>query len=164
MSVPTPSGVRPTDFSAGRSFRYAGRLFTLLVTSAEAGGRWSVVEELAQRGTSLDLPLRVHTRETLCAYVLEGELTVEIGDEQRPLAAGRCAAIPPGLPHRFVVHSDTARLITVYAPGGFDGFLRDVGEPAGSSAPWPSAADTPLDVERLVTVGARYGVEIVAAA
>ena len=116
MSVPTSAGVRPTDFSAGRSIRYAGRLFTLLVTSAETDGRCSVVEELVQRGTSLDLPLRVHTRETLCAYVLEGEVTVEIGDEQRPLDAGSCAAIPPGVPHRFVLNSDSARLITCMRP------------------------------------------------
>jgi quercetin dioxygenase-like cupin family protein len=150
-------GFEHGGMGAVQSFWYAGRQFTVLATSAETDGRCSAVEEVVQRGISVDLPPRVHTRETACAYVIEGELTVDIGGEERQIAAGDCVVIPSGTPHRFVLLSDSARLINVYAPGGFDGFFRDLGAPARCS---PGA---PLDIERLVSVAARYGAEIVAA-
>jgi mannose-6-phosphate isomerase-like protein (cupin superfamily) len=163
MSSITTTGVRPSAPGADHSVWYAGRVFTVLVTSAETDGRYTVVEETMQRGTSLDLPLRIHNTETVCAFLVDGEVTVEMGDEARSLAVGGCVAIPSGIPHRFLLASDSARLINVYAPGGFDGFFRDLGEPASSAA---RARLTParLDIERLVSVAAHYSVEIVAAA
>jgi quercetin dioxygenase-like cupin family protein len=143
---------------AHRSIWYAGRQFTVLATAAETDGRCSVVEEVVQRGISLDLPPRVQTGETLCAYVLEGELTVDVGGAARHLTAGDCVAVPAGTAHRFDLVSDSARVLHVYAPGGFEGFFRDLGQPGGLRP------RTPLDVERLVSVAASYGVEIVAAA
>jgi quercetin dioxygenase-like cupin family protein len=157
----TTTGVRLTG--ADHSVWYAGRLFTVLVTSAETDGRCTVVEETVQRGTSLDLPLRIHNRETVCAYVIDGEVTVEMGSEERTLGAGGCVAIPSGIPYRFVLNSDSARLINVYAPGGFEGLFRDLGEPA-ASIPRARVTTAPLDIERLVSVAAGYSVEIVAAA
>ena len=163
MSSTTTTGVRRTAPGADHSVCYAGHLFTFLVTSEETHGRCAVVEETVQRGTSLDLPLRIHNRETVCAYVIDGEVIVEMDGEARSLAAGSCVAIPSGIPHRFVLTSESARLINVYAPGGFDGFFRDLGEPA-ASVPRARVTTTPLDIEQLVSVAARYSVEIVAAA
>jgi hypothetical protein len=75
MSSITTTGVRPSAPGADHSVWYAGRVFTVLVTSAETDGRYTVVEETMQRGTSLDLPLRIHNTETVCAFVVDGEET-----------------------------------------------------------------------------------------
>ena len=93
----------------------------------------------------------------MCAYILQGTLAIDNGAEERQVTAGDCVVIPSGTAHRFVLISDSARLIYVYAPGGFDGFFRDLGAPA-----WSQRAQ--LDIERLVSVAAQYGAEFVAGA
>jgi mannose-6-phosphate isomerase-like protein (cupin superfamily) len=145
-----------------RSVWYGGRLITVLATSAETWGRNGVVEIQAWRDRMLDLPLHVQTDASVCCYVADGELAAEVGDRIIRLAAGSSLVIPQGVPHRLTVRSDWARLLVIYSPGGFEAFFHEVGEPA-ERATLP-VLPAPVDVERLVTVAARYGVEIVAPA
>ena len=73
---------------------------------------------------------------------------------------GRFVYGPRGVPHTFTVSSAEARFLLVAEPGGFEGFLRAVGEPA-QALTLPPAPDGPPDLERLVAVAAEYGVEII---
>jgi mannose-6-phosphate isomerase-like protein (cupin superfamily) len=144
-----------------RSLRYAGRKVVVLATSEETGGRFSLVEEFAWKSTSLALPLWIQTREFVCSYVIAGELTVQVGAEVFRVSPGACIAVPPGVSHHYQVDSDAVHVINLYVPAGFEGFFRDLGELAES----PTSAtepDAPLDIERLVGIAAKYGVEIVA--
>ena len=154
-------GAQVTSRRPRQSVWYAGHLFTVLATAAETNGRFSLVEELAWHGSSLALPLRIQTRESVCTYVIAGEVTVEVDHEALSVAAGVCITIPLGVAHRFASVSDAVQLVHIYTPGGFDGFFRDLGEPA-ESLTQPATRVAPLNVERLVTIAAKYGVEIVA--
>jgi quercetin dioxygenase-like cupin family protein len=46
-------------------------------------------------------PLHTHTVQEDTFYVLEGVMTVQLGDEIAELAAGDFAFAPPGVPHTF---------------------------------------------------------------
>jgi quercetin dioxygenase-like cupin family protein len=72
----------------------------------------------------------VHHGHTDAFYVLEGELTFEIGREVETItvSAGAFVAAPPGLSHSFRNDGDgQARWLTIHAhDGGFGAFMRGV--------------------------------------
>jgi len=66
------------------------------------------------------------------------------------------------VPHFFTVDSGPARLLFVLSPGGLEGLIREMGEPARSLAV-PLQPEEPPDeaeMERMATIAARYGAEI----
>jgi Cupin domain len=69
-------------------------------------------------------------RAHLAFYVLEGELTFEIGREPGTItvSAGGFVAVPPGVAHSFRNDCDRpARWLTIHAPdGGFAALMRGV--------------------------------------
>jgi cupin superfamily acireductone dioxygenase involved in methionine salvage len=84
----------------------------------------------------------VHHEHTDAFYVLEGELTFEIGcDRQtKTVGAGGFVAVPPNVAHAFSHDSDRpARWLTIHArDGGFARFMR--GRQAGVKVDWDIAA------------------------
>jgi mannose-6-phosphate isomerase-like protein (cupin superfamily) len=70
----------------------------------------------------------IHHEHTDAFYVLEGELTFEIGREAKTItvAAGGFLAAPPGVAHSFRTDGDRpARWLTIHAhDGGFAAFMR----------------------------------------
>ncbi|CAA9567887.1 MAG: hypothetical protein AVDCRST_MAG88-2062 [uncultured Thermomicrobiales bacterium] len=117
----------------------------ILVGGAETGGRLAIVELTLARGASD--PRHRHDREDEALYVLDGELAVCLDEEWRRVPAGATILLPRGVEHGVAVVSPRARVLTILTPAGFEGFYRDV----DSSEP---------DLERLVTIAARYGCEI----
>ena len=112
-------------------------------------GRVAVLQRVERRGS--EPPLHMHNREDEIVYVLEGELTYYVGEETHNATAGTCVFLPRGCEHTFSVESGEARLLVLVVPAGLEGYYEELdGKGTG--------ADTEL--ERLVTVAARYGVEI----
>ena len=72
----------------------------------------------------------VHNRHTDAFYVIEGELTFEVGRESESITVspGGLVAVPPGVAHAFRNDGDRpARWLTIHAPdGGFAAFMRGV--------------------------------------
>ena len=96
-------------------------------------------------------PLHLHHREDEIVYVLEGELIYYVDEETHPATAGMCVFLPRGCEHTFSVESGEARLLVMVVPAGLEGFYEKLeGKGTGADA----------DIERLVTVAARYEVEI----
>jgi quercetin dioxygenase-like cupin family protein len=60
--------------------------------------------------------------------VLEGELTVYVGEKRLSLAPGSFAFGPKGLPHIFIGETDEAKVLIGFLPFHFEGFLHEVGE------------------------------------
>jgi quercetin dioxygenase-like cupin family protein len=145
-----------------RSVWYSGYLLTFLVTGEESDGRYSVVEEVGRKGLSADPPLHFQTREEESFYVIEGEVKFFIGDDVVNAQAGSFVRLPPQVPHRFELVSDDVRMLNLCIPAGFEGFFRDLSEPA-KALTLPPPADGPPDTERLLATARQYGVEIVGA-
>ena len=71
-------------------------------------------------------PLHVHEHQDDTFYVLEGVLTIQVGDEIVELHPGDVASAPKGTPHTFTnVYQDIARVINVMTPGGLDRCLEE---------------------------------------
>jgi quercetin dioxygenase-like cupin family protein len=95
--------------------------------------------------------------------VLEGEMTVTLGEETIVLRPGDTAAAPRNVLHRYEVTStENARWLVLTTPGRFDAFVRELSVPADDAVmPPPSGAPTAAQLEELGAVAARHGIEIV---
>jgi uncharacterized RmlC-like cupin family protein len=85
-------------------------------------------------------------------YVLEGELTVEIGAERKPITigAGGFVALPSGVAHSYGTAGDQpARWLIIHAPdGGFASFMRGIRDKAQINwdiRPVPNDGGLPAD-------------------
>ena len=87
----------------------------------------------------------VHHEHTDAFYVLEGELTFEIGREAKTItvSSGGFVAVPPEVAHSFRNDGDrAARWLTIHAPdGGFAAFMRGIRD--GVEVEWDISAVPP---------------------
>ena len=96
--------------------RWMGETSTyFLATGAQTGGAFCLVDERAGRGESV--PLHRHPDDMESFYVLEGELTLFVGEGPGVRSpAGSFAHIPGGTVHGFRVESETARYLILTTP------------------------------------------------
>jgi mannose-6-phosphate isomerase-like protein (cupin superfamily) len=71
-------------------------------------------------------PLHYHLSQEEYFYVLEGEVTFQVGDVRRKLVAGESVVGPRGVPHAFSgSDSNPGRMLIAFAPAGkMEPFLR----------------------------------------
>jgi quercetin dioxygenase-like cupin family protein len=138
----------------GEALWFNNDLLTLKAAGEQTNGRFLLVEELARRGKVT--PLHTHPAEIETFYILEGDALFHIDGEERSLAAGGFASVPPGVPHAYLVTSDTARALILITPGdgAMEAFFRDAGEPAAEPGLPPEG---PLDIERIAAAAERTG-------
>ncbi len=85
-------------------------------------------------------------------YVLEGTLTLRLGDESVEAAAGSFVCVPPGVIHTFRNASDReVRFLNFNTPAGWENYMRDLAEAARSGA---------LTPELIGRVASRYDFEV----
>jgi mannose-6-phosphate isomerase-like protein (cupin superfamily) len=62
-------------------------------------------------------------------FVLDGTLTVLVGEEEHELGPGDFAHVAPGTVHTFSNRSDSeVRMLNLSTPGGMDAYLRELAE------------------------------------
>jgi quercetin dioxygenase-like cupin family protein len=93
----------------------------LKLVGEQTGGDWSVVEWRVRPGA--EPPLHTHTREDEALYVIDGAITVIVGDQRIDVEAGSYAALPKDVPHGFIVRGDEARLLVTLEPAGVEYFF-----------------------------------------
>ena len=112
----------------GRAIWHMGALMVFKATSEQTGGQFWLAEQTSANGYAS--PVHLHTREDETFYILEGEVSIEVGDTLYLAAPGGTVFAPRGLPHSYKVESVVARWLVLGAPGGFDGWFFDTGKPA----------------------------------
>lgn len=136
-----------------RAVWYLGSFVTFLATSEETGGQFSLMESVLRKGATTVF----HThREDESFYMLEGEVSYYLGDRVLAATTGTFLTVPRGVSHSFLVVSETARVLTLFTPGGYEGFFREMGEPARALTLPPPPVGTP-DMARMSELGAKYG-------
>jgi quercetin dioxygenase-like cupin family protein len=141
----------------GEAFWLLGMLQTVKIGKADTEGRYGMIEILVPEG--LGSPWHVHPEEDEWFYVLEGSVTLWVGDARLSLKAGSFAFGPKAVPHTFYADAGGARALVGFAPMQFEGFLREVGEPAPERVVPPPMEGHP-DVARLMPIAKRNGFEI----
>lgn len=142
----------------GQSFQLPATIVTFLAVAADTGGSFSLFD--ARVAPQQGIPLHRHADDE-AFLVLEGMFQFQVEDQHLPLGPGEFAFVPRQKRHRyFNSHAQQeGRLLIITLPAGsHERFFAEVGEPV-ASASVPISAQPP-DVEKLMTVGKRYGFEI----
>ena len=106
-------------------------------------------------------PPHIHHREDETFYVLEGELSVRIGEKTVIASIGDFVNIPRGVVHCFKNEADqTARMIATFSPGGFEKFFEEVLQPVHDRSAQPPPLTQEL-IDRMMKVAPKYGLEFV---
>lgn len=139
--------------------------WSVKVSGEQTDGRLIQVHERDPRGTAP--PLHIHRGADETFYVIDGEVTVFVGDERINVGPGDFVFVPMGTAHAFLVTSEWAETVITCSPAGtkgpagygIAGFFRDVGV---AVVPGGAAPDvTEADPEELVRKMAQYGIEFV---
>jgi quercetin dioxygenase-like cupin family protein len=121
----------------------------LRATGQTTNGAFGLLEQVMPPGFAS--PYHTHRLEDEAFYVLEGEVAFVSDGNWTHARPGTYIFLPRNIHHGFKVVSDApARLLILCAPGGFERFVLEMSEPA----------PTPPDMAGLMTVAARYKVDI----
>ena len=147
-----PRVVRATD---AKPMWVLGIMLTVHTGSETTGGGYAVTSDYVLPGHGV--PLHIHTREDEAIYVVDGEVTITIGDLQQVAQPGDVAHMPRNVPHRFQnVGQKPVRMILVFTPGGIEGLFRELGTPVHDPHEQPPAI-TPADIAAARAAAERYG-------
>jgi quercetin dioxygenase-like cupin family protein len=112
----------------GEARWWFGGLAEIKATAADTGGQMSIVEVTEHPGA--EAPLHVHHRDDEGFWILEGDVTLYVGDETIHASAGDYVLGPRDIPHRFTVGPRGCRMLFIMVPGGFEELVRATSEPA----------------------------------
>jgi quercetin dioxygenase-like cupin family protein len=107
-------------------------------------------------------PLHVHREQDDTFFVLEGVLTVQVGEEVFDLGPGDFASVPPGVPHTFDntrKDQPPVKVCNLMTPGGLDAQFRDLAT-LGAGARDPVKAAPLREKHGVATVGPTLGVKL----
>ena len=141
----------------GRTVAVVGDVYRFLAVGDDTDGHYAMWEAIVPPGGGP--PPHIHSREEESFYVLEGEITFQIGEERLVARTGTFANMPVGSLHSFKNETGKpAKMLISVAPAGLEEMFFEVGQPvqAGETPPLP----TKQDIEKLLTVAPRYGIEI----
>jgi mannose-6-phosphate isomerase-like protein (cupin superfamily) len=127
---------------AGEARWWFGSLATIKLDARQTGGRFSLTEVWYPSG--IEVPMHVHHHEDEVFYVLEGKIAYTIGDRKIEATPGQTIFGPKDVPHGFIgVSVEPVRYLILYAPAGYEDFIRDTSEAAPSLTLPPPPAGPP---------------------
>ena len=145
--------------SLDRSVWYSGWLMTFLATAEDTQGQFALIEAVARRGNVP--PPHIHHREEETFYVLEGEMAVSVGDRAIKAKPGTMVCLPRDVKHSFAIESEQLRMLILLTPAGMEGWFKEFSAPAPAMT-LPPAAEVPYsEIQKMLEVGPRYGLEFV---
>src|SRR6267143_2974307 len=117
--------------------------------SGQTGGAAFAFTGMIEPGSLV--PPHTHAREDEITYILEGEMTVELGSDISSASAGAVIWKPRGVRHaQWNATKTPVRYFEVVTPAGLEGFFMEVGRLTESDA---------LQVEAVMAASRKYGIE-----
>lgn len=126
MKVAEPGQVVACRAAEGEGRWWLGALATIKVATPAV----TLVE--VQDPPHAETPLHVHHNEDEGFWMLEGAVTFEAGGEVVKATPGDFVFGPRDIPHRYRVGPSGSRMLFIFTPGGFEGFIRATSAPAKS--------------------------------
>lgn len=142
----------------GRTIAVVGDVYRFLATGEDTNGTYAMWEAIVPPGGGP--PPHVHSREEEGFYILEGEITFQIGDNRVVAKAGTFANMPIGTPHSFKNESSQpAKMLISVAPAGLEQMFFEVGVPLAEGVT-TALPPTKEEIGKLLAAAPKYGIEI----
>ena len=139
----------------GEARWWFGQLAVIKATAADTGGGHTLVEITVDPG--YETPLHIHHREDEAFWIVDGGATFTVGEETVEAGPGDYLFGPKHVPHKWAAGPDGARLLYLFAPGGFEDLIMAMSEPARELVPPPADVVPPADAAE---IAAGFGVEL----
>ena len=157
--MPTQTSIQPYRLASGEGLAdvwwKSGRI-TVKAGPDETGNAFAQFVVDDPRGSGP--PLHVHHSEDETFYVLEGQVTMVVGDERIELEAGDYCFGARGVPHAYLVRSERARMLVTISPSGSEQLFVSLGVAVTGTEPPTDAVMPPMP--EMARLFARYGAEI----
>ncbi len=152
--TPPPCVIVPPG--GGHNFWVYGDQDNIKLTSRETGGSLMVMETTVHPHEGP--PLHIHRNEDEAFYVVDGEMKVVDNGQESIVGTGALVFMPRNSVHRFENVRETPSVILVmFIPGGFEGYLMEMGTPLVEGQPRPEG---PVDYDKVARVAPKYGLEM----
>jgi quercetin dioxygenase-like cupin family protein len=114
----------------------------------DTNGAYTVVEYRLEAGRLV--PPHTHHREQEVSYVLDGEISLRIGDGELTATPGSCVVKPAAVPHTFWnAGPGPAHVLDIISPSGLEGYFRELADLHAGGRP---------DAGLLAELRERYGI------
>jgi quercetin dioxygenase-like cupin family protein len=145
-----PGVVGPSD---GLTLRRPKVVERIALSSTVTSGSLACLEVVVRPG-GLVAPVHVHTYEDETVFVVEGTVSVRLGDRTLRVDAGSMVFGPRGVPHAFWNEGDTTvRMMMTVIPGeSFETYFRSLPNNFGD--------DLAATAQKLVMHAANFGLEL----
>jgi quercetin dioxygenase-like cupin family protein len=159
-SSPSSSSNSSTNKKGQKKFWLLGDIFTFHATGAETDGKYAVVEVSSPTGGGP--PLHSHTKETEGFYVIDGEFSIQHGDDKIMTKPGTFLHLKKEIPHAYKnIGNSTGRLLLQYMPAGFENFFAEVGILIDSEETFSAPSMDTIDITKIVRIAhENYGLNI----
>ena len=136
MSARTPNTLPPMpgselfihNVNSAPAYWWLDGLWIVLAENKDTGGRFSMMEELLRKNSGPGPHKHTWSDETF--YMLDGEITFQIGDEIKTARTGDFLMVPRNTLHAFRVASETARFLNSYTLTSLEAALVEFATPA----------------------------------
>jgi hypothetical protein len=106
-------------------------------------------------------PPHIHHQEDETFYILEGEMTALVCGQTIRGTPGTVIFLPRNVAHSFEIESEQMRMLALLTPAGGEGYFKECSVPALAMTLPPPAEVPYSEIEKLLAVGAKYGIEFV---
>jgi quercetin dioxygenase-like cupin family protein len=133
----------------------AGDRYTVLTNGQDTNGAFALVHAVVPPGGGP--PPHRHTREDEAFYVLAGDVTVHADGRTFTASHGTWVTLARGSLHWFRNDGkDTATMLVLVTPAGLEQYFLEAGQPVVD----PSEQPPPPDVDKMLALAPKYGLEI----
>ena len=113
------------EAGTGRPTRVPIPNMLLKAVGTDTKGAYALCEYMV----TYDIPAHTHHREDEAVFVLDGAVTIRVGDELFTLDRGDFLFMPQGVPHSIQMASEESiRILALSSPSGFEYFMEDLTE------------------------------------
>lgn len=132
--------------------------YTAKAAAGQTDGR--LLQLLVREPLGAAPPLHIHKDVAETWYVIDGQLTIWVGDECFEAQSGDFVMGPKGIPHTYLVRSERAEFLATFTPAGTtEDFFAEIGIPVIEGQPHPGTVA--VDPEDFARKAAAYSIEIV---
>lgn len=143
---------------SGQATWVVGDLYTVKASGQETGGAFCLIEVVVPPKSGP--PPHIHSREDEAFYILDGQFKVNVDGRELLAGPGSWVQLAKGSLHHFQnVGTSQGRMLILATPAGLDEFFLEAGRDADVTKP-EASAPTEADIERLIRVAPKYGIEI----
>jgi quercetin dioxygenase-like cupin family protein len=140
-----PHGEIVLGAGEGKTISVMGESYIYKAAKEETRGAYALIEHTVAAGGP---PPHIHATEEEAFYVLEGELSVLIGERTVTATAGAYVLVPRGTVHTLSrVGTAPAKVLVIISPAGFEKFFEEI---AG-----------PPDLNKIKALAPKYNLKIV---